>query len=280
YWPNIALDQFYNALSGVTSERYSGEITAYKLKGIAVLYLHIGLGDHVYYSADEVGVMRQFLYTGGTIVFAAVSHYNTYNFGTWNGFLESLGSSMSVAALGQNPNQGAHFASYVAAHPQTTGVTDFTVGNGNHWLGGTTLIQDGSYRLLAFESFAPKMALIDVDPWSAANEVDPDTDTNVVVAVLGSSEAAGDPADLDVTRINDSTVQLGTGEALITGAPQYGDFDGDALQDAAFTFDVQAAGIVCEDTHVDLIGGTLDGEAFSGIGSLVTPDCESSECHP
>ena len=279
YWRLEALDDFYNAQPGVSSERYSGEITALKLKDVGLLYLNIGLADPAYYSTDEVAVMKRFLYTGGTIVFVAVGPYNFFNFGNWNDFLASLGSQMSVSSLEQNPAPYPNYADTIVSHPLTAGVNTFRLGAGNDWHKGTGLIKDGVYRLVVLEEFLPKMVSLDVDPWSAGDEVDPDSDTSVVVAVLGSSQASGDDSDFDATQIDPATLQLGIGEAS-GSAPQFGDYDSDTNQDAAFTFDVQASGIACEDTEVELSGGLLTGEHFEGVGAIVTPDCDAATCHP
>ena len=62
--------------------------------------------------------------------------------------------------------------------------------------------------------------------------------------------------------------------------PLYGDYNDDANTDAAFVFQTQDAGIICDDTEVSLSGQTFSGAAFEGIDLIVTTECESTGCHP
>jgi len=120
----------------------------------------------------------------------------------------------------------------------------------------------------------PATVGIDVDPWSAADAVEPGSDTMLVVAVLGSSIASGDVADFDVQQIDPASLRLGLGEAPnVAVAPLYGDYDQDGNTDAAFAFNSRESGILCGDAEVSLQGKNLDGNQFTGTAAVVTPDC-------
>ncbi len=122
---------------------------------------------------------------------------------------------------------------------------------------------------------------VDVDPWGEENIIRPESTAFVVVAVLGSNTATGDERDFDVQQINPGTLKFGVGEAPnIAVNPLYGDYNDDANTDAAFVFQTQDTGIVCDDTEVSLSGQTFSGAAFEGIDLIVTTECESAGCHP
>lgn len=122
---------------------------------------------------------------------------------------------------------------------------------------------------------------IDVDPWSAANIVKPESADPVAVAVLGSNTATGDATDFAVADIDPASLKLGPLEApSIALSPLYGDYDGDGNSDAAFMFQMQATGIICEDTEVTLHGQTFGGVPFTGTDTITTQDCDAGGCHP
>jgi len=122
---------------------------------------------------------------------------------------------------------------------------------------------------------------IDVDPWSAANTVRPDSNDTIIVAVMGSSTANGDATDFDVHQIDPGSLKLGIGEAPnIAVNPLYGDYDHDSNSDAAFAFKTQGTGIFCDDPDVNLQGETFGGDPFEGTGAIDTIECESGGCHP
>ena len=132
------------------------------------------------------------------------------------------------------------------------------------------------------ECIAPPAAVeIDVDPWSTANIVKPDSNDSIVVAVLGSNTATGDATDFDVYQVDPDSLKLGAGEAPnIALSPLYGDYDGDTNTDAAFVFKTQGTGILCDDPDVTMQGETFSGDPFEGTGAIVTTDCATARCHP
>jgi hypothetical protein len=126
----------------------------------------------------------------------------------------------------------------------------------------------------------PAVIDIDVDPWSEANLVRPESDNFIPVAILGMSIAAGDAIDFDTSKVNLTTLKLGVGEAPMLTSPWVWDVDGDSETDVIAGFRTQDAGILCGDTEVSLVGETNTGEAFVGTSTIETTDCESLGCHP
>ena len=129
-------------------------------------------------------------------------------------------------------------------------------------------------------SGAVTVAEVDVDPWSAANEVSPDSTNSIVVAIQGSNTATGDAINFDVQQIDQNTLRFGpNGAEIISLEPLYGDYDSDTNQDAAFVFSTPDTGIACDDTDASLTGATYAGELFEGTSSIVTVDCTTNNCH-
>jgi hypothetical protein len=114
---------------------------------------------------------------------------------------------------------------------------------------------------------------IDVQPDDAANEVDLENSTRVFVAVLTTSET-------DASDIKPGTLRLGTGNAAIKGGAALLDVDGDADQDMQVKFDIAEAGIVCEDTNIELTGETWSGDLIMGVDAISPVGCDEGGCHP
>ena len=125
-----------------------------------------------------------------------------------------------------------------------------------------------------------QVASLDLDPWSTANTVYPESEGIIPVAVMGASFENGDGVALDVTTIDPETVRFGAGQAQITAAPWIVDLNSDGNDDAVFLFDVQSSGISCDDSEVGLTGMTSLSIELSGTDTIQTADCESSSCHP
>ena len=121
---------------------------------------------------------------------------------------------------------------------------------------------------------------VDVDPWSAANELRPASNNLIAVAVKGSNVATGDDIDFDATQIDPTTLRLGIGEAQNVAIPWVGDFDGDTNTDVAFGFRTQDTGVFCGDTEVTLVGETFAGDPVGGADMISTTDCVDTGCHP
>jgi len=125
-------------------------------------------------------------------------------------------------------------------------------------------------------TIGPLSVDIDVDPWSPANIIKPDTDDPITIAVLGSAE-------LNVAEIDSASLKLGIGEApTTTPTPWLNDFNSDVFGyiDAAFIFDTQASGIGCNDTEVTLSDETISGDRFEGTDTIDAADCATGLCHP
>jgi hypothetical protein len=121
---------------------------------------------------------------------------------------------------------------------------------------------------------------IDVDPWSAANEVRPDDDYVVTVGLFSKSIATGDDADLDVLQIDPASLQFGPGLAPNVAIPLTGDLNGDLLTDVVYGFNMPATGIACNDTEVMIAGETYAGLPVIGSDSITTVECGGASCHP
>lgn len=118
-----------------------------------------------------------------------------------------------------------------------------------------------------------KQIAIDVDPWDAANEVQPASNNLLPVALHGEA------TDFDITQVNVSSVRFGVGQAENQAVPILDDFNGDSEADLVLGFATQDASILCGDTEVSLVGETLSGEMFSGTDTISTTDCVGTGCH-
>ncbi len=121
---------------------------------------------------------------------------------------------------------------------------------------------------------------IDVDPWSDPNIILPESNEAIPVSIQGMSVAAGDAIDFDATMVDAATVKLGAGNAMNQAAPWIVDIDGDAETDMVLGYWTQDTGIVCNDTEVSVVGGTLTGETFTGTDTIDATDCLGTGCHP
>jgi hypothetical protein len=126
----------------------------------------------------------------------------------------------------------------------------------------------------------PQVIGIDVDPWSASNEIKPAASNLVPVALIATSVSSGDVADFDPGQVNLSSLEFGIGKAGNTAVPWAFDVDNDSDTDMVVGFNAQDAAILCGDTEVSIEGETLSGETFIGTDTIVTTDCEGLGCHP
>jgi T5SS/PEP-CTERM-associated repeat protein len=125
-----------------------------------------------------------------------------------------------------------------------------------------------------------EIATIDVDPWNAANEVRPNDSYTVPVAIMSTSVANGEAADIDATQIDPASLKFGPNEAPHTGSIIMTDLDSDSDTDVVFGFDAYSAGIACGDTELAVAGNLYDTLAIVGVDSITTTDCDSGGCHP
>jgi hypothetical protein len=120
---------------------------------------------------------------------------------------------------------------------------------------------------------------LDLDPLSAANDINLLIDETVTVAVLGMSVSAGDAYDFDATQVDPEMVWLGPNEAQYVSASVVDDIDGDSQLDLLIDFSIVETGIACGDTTVDLTGATYAGDLIFGEESINTVHCEEPSCH-
>jgi hypothetical protein len=125
---------------------------------------------------------------------------------------------------------------------------------------------------------------VDVIPYDSANRVYPDDSYQVLVALHRMSVGEGDPIDFDGGGFNHA---FGPGGAPNVINPISQDVDGDGLNDKVYAFDMQASGIACGDTELQVSGEryvSLDGVSgvipFEGSDTIQTEDCETAGCHP
>ncbi|MDP6150432.1 MAG: hypothetical protein QGH46_04275 [Gammaproteobacteria bacterium] len=121
---------------------------------------------------------------------------------------------------------------------------------------------------------------IDVDPWDAANEVKPNENYGLPVAIMTTSTADGDAADFDALQADPDWLRLGPSGAPNVAIPGPGDFDSDGDSDVAFGFRVEESGILCGDTGATLTGFTYSGVPIEGSDTITTMECQTSACHP
>ncbi len=117
------VDSYYNSLSGVTSNVFTGTVTSASLSGVDLFVA--SLPDNAFTGA-EISVLSNFLGAGGSLFFLGENS----NFATANSYinaaLSALGSSMSI----QNDHFDAGFqiatGTQIATDPFTAGINTFS----------------------------------------------------------------------------------------------------------------------------------------------------------
>jgi T5SS/PEP-CTERM-associated repeat protein len=125
-----------------------------------------------------------------------------------------------------------------------------------------------------------EIATIDVDPWNMANEIRPNDSYTVPVSIMSTSVANGEPADIDATQIDPTSLKFGPNQVPHTGAIITTDLDSDSDIDVVFGFDAFSSGIACGDTELTVEGRLYDTQEIVGMDSITTTDCDSGGCHP
>ena len=131
---------------------------------------------------------------------------------------------------------------------------------------------------------------IDVDPFNVVNTIRPDENYNVVAAMLGMRQAAGDAVDffpeLEGTAgtpnpdgLDRASLRFGPAETPAVGTAIVTDVDGDSYSDLLVNFNVFDAGIACDDTQVSLVGEKNSGIPIEAADAIVTEDCSTTSCH-
>lgn len=119
----------------------------------------------------------------------------------------------------------------------------------------------------------PEAIGLDVLPWSSANEVDPASEADLPVAMMGTPT-------FDAGQIDLGTIRFGAGKAMTTGNYLIGDRNGDSYPDLAVFFPQQDTEIACGDTEVSVYGESYTGETFTATDSITTINCDAGGCHP
>jgi len=126
----------------------------------------------------------------------------------------------------------------------------------------------------------PTNVEIDVMPWSAANEIDPESNARILVSIHSTNTLVGDAIDFNTSEVDPSTLKFGPADAVIKLSPWAADLDADGDIDLNVGFDTQDTGITCSDTEVTLNGATYSGELITGTNLITTPNCPTGSCHP
>jgi hypothetical protein len=124
----------------------------------------------------------------------------------------------------------------------------------------------------AFFSLAVPV-VIDVRPGNAGNQVFPNKSGKLPVAILSSAE-------FNAVQVDPATLQFGSADASVAEAPVITNVDAEFGDDMIAKFNVQEAGIFCDDTEVTLSGSTYAGEPFISTDNIDTSNCVSGGCHP
>jgi hypothetical protein len=125
-----------------------------------------------------------------------------------------------------------------------------------------------------------EIASIDVDPWNAANEVRPNDNYTVPIAIMSTSVANGEPADIDATQVDPASLQFGPNQTPHTGSIITTDLDGDSDVDVVFGFNAYDSGIACGDSELTVVGELYDTTPIIGTDVIATTDCDTGGCHP
>ena len=105
-----------------------------------------------------------------------------------------------------------------------------------------------------------------------------------LVALIRTSVDDGDPYDFNPSSVSRYDLSFGPGQASATGNGLNADVDGDGDTDKIYAFEMQASGIACGDTEVELTSelsgypGDVD-IPLIGTASIQTEDCTVG-CHP
>ena len=156
------IDEFYDSLTGVSTNLFSSEITPGLLSGVDLLLLPF-LGRSL--SAAEVDAIAAFQQSGGTLFVtgegASINGGANSN-GLVNSLLSDLGSSMSIVSVTLDIGPQTATGTEIADHPLTSGVTTFHYGATASVAGGTPLFfaNDGTSAFMAVEVPEPLTATL------------------------------------------------------------------------------------------------------------------------
>jgi len=110
--------------------------------------------------------------------------------------------------------------------------------------------------------------LIDIEPGTYPNPINPREQGVVPVAILGT-------ATFNVTTVDLHSLRFGPGGAIsLDKQASFEDVNGDGILDMVVHFSVPDIGLRCNDTTLFLLGKTLQGKLIGGADSVVTVGCK------
>ena len=117
---------------------------------------------------------------------------------------------------------------------------------------------------------------IDIRPRSFPNQIDPQSDDSVPVAILTTNDA-DDAGTFDATRFNPMSVRFGgVGREVAAIRVEERDVDGDVDTDLVFRFKSRDIGLNCTDSSATLRGQTVAGRVVQGTDSVMVAGCSAA----
>ena len=128
--------------------------------------------------------------------------------------------------------------------------------------GGTTSYSGSAY---IFSLNAATVVTIDIKPGTETNNINPNSNGFIAVAILTEDV-------FDALQVDPDTAKFGPSGAT---AERYTvtDVDGDGDQDLLLYFRTQQTGIACTDTQATLVAELYDGSEVTGTDSITTVGC-------
>ena len=113
-----------------------------------------------------------------------------------------------------------------------------------------------------------------INPGATEGKVVVQSGALLSVAILSTSQSAGDSSDFDATQLDPTSIQFGPAAAFPVGYTfDATDIDGDGDTDLVVRFPIQDTGLTCNDAEAELIGQTFDGRRVAGSSPIITLGC-------
>ena len=190
-------------------------------------------------------------------------------FDRWEGFDYSVsGLSVSLSAgtyfLGLNTNSLVGDTSWDNTNGSASTIPGRYLVNVNFPEPGLFIANEDSVFKVIGNEFIE--VLVDIQPGSESNSVNPRKKGVIPVAILGAN-------DFDATQVDVSTVGFGTNEATPVHAGHLGDVNYDGFIDLIVHFKAAETGIICGDTDATIAGETFGGDPITGGDTIKTVGC-------